>query len=457
MSFVSAKCPQCGGDLQLDSDKETAFCMHCGSKIIVQEAIRTVRVDNTHMIESWMKMGDSALEGGNHEEAYGYYTKVVEAQPNNWQAIFNKGKSAGWQSTLANLRLYEAFTNFGEAIILAPENQKDKIKEQTVEEAVKLALACISLRSERFIKWPDEEEALGLLNDYKNILAAAKQLFTKAEFKVTGFMAPVAELITSTVMTAYRSKINPDYLGNENRPNEYEWQQYIERIGYCTSLLELAIGLSEDDDSRDITRYEYLIELHTDAISSCSWQYDRDGGIFGPLYVKGYELNSVAKAMRRADITEYKNKIARLKAKIRNKEEFERQQKAWIAEAEATKRFQDYWSTHAEEKNRLESEKITLLSQIDALNSEKEVLKQPFVNETYSLKKDISTLEEEQRKLNLFRAKEKKAIQERIDIAQNKLAAVESSLKQAQDPMIQKMNDIQRRINEIDNELTKAR
>lgn len=90
MTFVAAKCPQCGGDLQLDPEKETEFCMHCGSKIVVRDAIKAVRIDNSHMVDTWMEMGDSAAESGNNKEAY--YTKVVEAQPNNWRAILKEVK-----------------------------------------------------------------------------------------------------------------------------------------------------------------------------------------------------------------------------------------------------------------------------------------------------------------------------------------------------------------------------
>lgn len=109
MSFVAAKCPQCGGDLQLDPEKEMGFCMHCGSKIVVQEAVRAVRIDNTHMIDAWMKMGVTAAEAGNNKEAYEYFTKVVENDSNNWQAVFQKGKAAGWQSTYGKSRMAEFF------------------------------------------------------------------------------------------------------------------------------------------------------------------------------------------------------------------------------------------------------------------------------------------------------------------------------------------------------------
>jgi tetratricopeptide (TPR) repeat protein len=107
MPFVAAKCPQCGGEIQLDSQMETGFCMHCGSKILVQEAIRAVRIDNTHMISTWMNMGKSALMAGNYEESYGYFTKVVENDPENWIAILEKGFLAALLSTFEKPRYAE--------------------------------------------------------------------------------------------------------------------------------------------------------------------------------------------------------------------------------------------------------------------------------------------------------------------------------------------------------------
>jgi len=115
MSFVAARCPQCGGELQLDNQKVTGFCMHCGSKIIVEEAIRAVRIDNSHMVDTWMKLGVSAGKAGNLREAYEYFTKVVEVDPENWLAIFYKGKSAGFQSSIANPRINELIHAINEA------------------------------------------------------------------------------------------------------------------------------------------------------------------------------------------------------------------------------------------------------------------------------------------------------------------------------------------------------
>ncbi len=40
IKFVSAICPKCGGNLELDSTLETAYCQYCGSQCIVENAVR---------------------------------------------------------------------------------------------------------------------------------------------------------------------------------------------------------------------------------------------------------------------------------------------------------------------------------------------------------------------------------------------------------------------------------
>lgn len=131
MSFVAARCPQCGGELQLDNAKETGFCMHCGSKIVVQDAIRSLRIDNSHMIETWMNMGNSAFEAGNTKEAYEYFTKIVEVNPENWYALFKKGQAAGWQSTIANRRFPEFFQGISNALNII--NKSNLSMEEIIE------------------------------------------------------------------------------------------------------------------------------------------------------------------------------------------------------------------------------------------------------------------------------------------------------------------------------------
>ncbi len=66
MEFHAAKCPNCGGNLRLPNNRETAKCMYCEADIMVRDAIRAVgnRVDNL------MKLASSASKAGNYREAY---------------------------------------------------------------------------------------------------------------------------------------------------------------------------------------------------------------------------------------------------------------------------------------------------------------------------------------------------------------------------------------------------
>ena len=40
IKFISATCPKCQGNLELDANLETAFCQYCGAQCIVENARR---------------------------------------------------------------------------------------------------------------------------------------------------------------------------------------------------------------------------------------------------------------------------------------------------------------------------------------------------------------------------------------------------------------------------------
>lgn len=405
MPFVSARCPQCGGELQLDSGKATAFCMHCGSKIIVQEAINAVRIDNTHMIDTWMKMGDRAYEGENFSEAYEYYRKIIEVQPDNWIAHYKKGKAAGWQSTIANLRFTEATTSFAQSINLAPGERKDTLKSEVNEEVKKLALALIALRADRFEKWPDAEETAGFINDIGEILKAAIRLGEKSGFKASGFMRPIANKINSAVMYAWSTKIKRDYVGDDNRPTQYQFNQFIQRIGFCTKLIELSIGLSDEDDEEDIKAYKNLIMLHNEAINSCSWEYAGETWM-GVDYKKGYELDNNAKQGRRRLIKEYESKISSIKSKIQRKRDAERQNRERKAKEDVQKRINEYLIAHPEEKQKLEGlegEKNEITRKIIDLQEERELKTLELFNEKTDLNTRIQDCKKDLDSLGVFK------------------------------------------------------
>jgi len=93
MPFVSAVCPSCGGEIQLDDSKESGFCLHCGSKIVRDEAVVRVKVEHSGNVKLDSGGADSALV------EYGY--SIMELKPSKAKEYFEKALSINPKNHLA--------------------------------------------------------------------------------------------------------------------------------------------------------------------------------------------------------------------------------------------------------------------------------------------------------------------------------------------------------------------
>ena len=458
-------CDLCGGKLIMGAGG-IATCESCGMehsadrmKEKVQEIKGTVRVDNSHMIENYLEMARTAIEAGNNAEAESYCNKVIEIEPTNYKAWMLKGEAAAWQSSLQNSRVDEGVTAFVKGINNAPEEEKEELIEDAKEQIKNLSLAMISLRADRFAKWPDEEESAGFISDLTSILSTVVTFLTQtgALISLAEIMAPIATQINQSVVKAWQNVIWPDYNGDPNdsddRAGKYEWQTFIKRVGYCTTLVEKAIDLCDEDDEDDIQRYENLIFMHKAAIDSCSWDYNFTD--WGKSWHKEWSLTDEAKRARRTLISQYEAKVREIKASIAAKQAAEKAEKERIAREEAQKRFDAYWAEHAEEKASLETEQKDLNSKIAAFNKEIEAI--PGKAEIDNVDERIKKLTEEKSALGLFKGKEKKALQEQIDQANTEKKGIQDRMDAAKKEIEAKSSPLQNRVNTISNELTKAR
>lgn len=458
-------CDICGGKLIMGAGG-IAVCDSCGMeystdrmKEKVQEIKGIVRVDNSHMIKNYLEMAQSAKDVDNNEEAEAYCNKVIEIEPTNYKAWMLKGKAAAWQSSTQNCRVDEGVAAFIKAINYAPDDAKDALIEEAKEQIKNLSIVMITLRANRFAKWPDSEETSEFISDIEFILNTTATFASQ-----TGAIIPVAELmvqiaieINQSVVKAWQNVIWPEYGGDLNslsdRPGKCEWQTFIERAGYCIELLEKAIDLCDEDDEEDINCYENLIFIHKAAIDSCSWDYN----IFswGKSWYKGWCLSNEAKDARRELIREYEGKIAEIKKAKVAREAVERAEQERIEKEEAQKRFVAYWAEHAAEKASLEAEAQSLTEQITAL--EKEIENIPDAIEKTNIQDRINALIAEKSALGLFKGKEKKAIQEKIDAENVELKAVSDKVEFAKQEIEQKIEPLRVRWSEITSELTMAR
>ncbi|QSX05085.1 hypothetical protein JYG23_10340 [Sedimentibacter sp. zth1] len=145
MAIVSAKCPNCGGEIQLDDAKEVGFCMFCGAKVMVEDATQKVEVsgsiklDNSDKLKNCLNLANRAFLSVNYVEAYNYYTKVLEMNSEDYHAIYRKALCAGYLSNLQNPRTNELINGFKKAFNIIGNDVEKKVKMR--EELVVLALS----------------------------------------------------------------------------------------------------------------------------------------------------------------------------------------------------------------------------------------------------------------------------------------------------------------------------
>lgn len=468
-------------------------CQGCGTKYSVEEAKSMMREvegsapvstgapvtavpmgnPNQQQIDNMLLLATTAFEANNNQEAENYCNQVIALDAMNYKAWLLKGKAAGWQSTIQNQRITEAAHAFAQAIDFAPEDEKEAIKEEAVEQLKRLGLACISLRKNRFSKFPDDEELAGFDTDRKNLLSALMVLLSKgiAAGIPEGYEEQIASLMNQAAVAAF-SKVRDDY-NNDNRPNPNDWQRAVNRAVNCIELIKKAIDASDDDDEEDITRYENLIVIN-DFIIDLKAYAD-----YSSSY-RNYSLTDSAKTTRRRWKSEWQEKIAELKKSIANKKAAE----ARKAEEEKQARIKAYWEAHAEEKTALEAEqkeleakKDKLATDIAGLDAEIKALDPkgavPSEAEDEKLRDQIRDLENQRSKLGMFAGKQKKQITEEIASLNGRRDSLKSKIedekkaRQAEAdkkmaPLKEKRAELQsqldaatKRINAIVNELTK--
>ena len=90
MEFIAAKCPNCAGDLRVPDNLTKVLCMYCGFDVYVQ----TPPVATGPSIENLKALAFAAEEAGNAEEAYEYFKRVLEFEPDNFDALVGKAIAA---------------------------------------------------------------------------------------------------------------------------------------------------------------------------------------------------------------------------------------------------------------------------------------------------------------------------------------------------------------------------
>ena len=145
MKFEEAKCPSCGGSLQLPDNLKTAKCIYCGTDIIVRDAINAAAAGPSP--ENLMKRATFAAEVENFQEAYDYFTRVLEYEPQNHVALLGRAEAAGRLSTASRFSAEELIKGAAEAVASAPDGKKGDVERLAAEMIARVCSAYSDLLS----------------------------------------------------------------------------------------------------------------------------------------------------------------------------------------------------------------------------------------------------------------------------------------------------------------------
>ena len=78
VKFVSAKCPECGANLQLPDTLDKAHCIYCGATVIIDKSAEsTVNIDNL------LKLAERELKSKNLDKTLNYCEQAFLLNPDH--------------------------------------------------------------------------------------------------------------------------------------------------------------------------------------------------------------------------------------------------------------------------------------------------------------------------------------------------------------------------------------
>jgi DNA-directed RNA polymerase subunit RPC12/RpoP len=191
MEFIAAKCPNCAGELRLPDDRKKAKCMYCGFDILIREVATGIGPN----VEKLRHLAFSAEEEGNSVDAYEYFKRILEHEPDNFDALAGKAIAA------ENMASFNSETSrfdgpprtllgLEKVIQRYPEERRELLKKNTASRIFKHCRQASAFaskldpHSEASLKWLEKQERfrVGVLRKKERSEARVAQANAKTDW-----------------------------------------------------------------------------------------------------------------------------------------------------------------------------------------------------------------------------------------------------------------------------------
>ena len=447
-------------------DGEFYVCQACGTKYTVESArsllkdIGTldikgkVEIDSSNQVESLTAMANNALSLNNYKDALNYIEKILAIDPQNYNALFLKGKAINGIYTLK-----DKYNAFSYALQCVPSEKESALIEDITSHLVAFYSSLLDECAKEYNtdvivdrqRVEYERAVENISNPFNTDILKEKIKLDKGEvlnpfFKKTlDFAKKEGERSIQTIKKVIKKNeslwCNPCAIESKNIEIIFAFLDGI--IKYTT---DLAIKVD-------------AIELYVDfSKDACKLKYYRGANIY-TSFLDDRIIENIEK-----NATLYKNQITSLKKELDNKRK------------ESTKK---YWKEHSEEKKALEEKLVSLEEELNNIkpsiqksineiknvaNGEMKTAAQLFIDESMEKIKNLSL---EKSKLGIFKGKRKAEIDKEIEALRREIEKTRPNITKqkvelqneirSSNPDFIKFDKLNEEIKNINEELTKDR
>lgn len=121
MNDDKIKCPQCGETVPFDYGKPECYCVSCGRKLTILDAVNSDldknNTTNSQQITNYIQIAEAAYDSGNAQEIQEYANKILEIDTRNARAWILKMNALDFMGSINNYLRLEEYLNLGEKCI----------------------------------------------------------------------------------------------------------------------------------------------------------------------------------------------------------------------------------------------------------------------------------------------------------------------------------------------------
>ena len=460
-------CEMCGGTDLVKQDG-MFVCQGCGCKYSLEEARKmmvesggAVEVKNTAQIENLLKLAQSSFESKNYAQAEEFCNQVIALDANNYEAWKLKGEAINYQITAKNQRILEVYNCIMTSYRILPDEEKEIKKYEIIASLKTCFEGEVDFWLEQFEAGRPTDAALtraknAYIDAYNKMKAAFEELGledSKAGY-LTNFDNHFIGKCNATCNSAWKSTVGYNYyrdymnkgvdpfgrsdqrwvLSNTDlyRPTKNIWDTFLNEADNLIALLKFAEEQFNDDTNPKVMEaiYSNIAFFEECIIPSGSWKitqgYTSNWDQYKSVgWHEEYNLTAAAKEIRRKNMNKYKEKERTVPGQVAARQKAKK-------DKERQERVAAYWAEHASEKEQLDNELAELKKKIDGVTAKIQEIVDKNAGKIDSLTQErdkklaceeevdkqaelIRELEAQRDKCGIFKGKEKKALQERID------------------------------------------